>query len=365
MTAEPTTRPRVAFVSDANEFAGAEQYMMFIIAGLSGRYDFVVVAGTDAANELREKVAGAGAGFVAVPGLERRPAVRIPLRLTRTLKELEPKLVHVNLSDQGDGIAPLRAARLGRVPVVATLHNVIPGRVRRLEAVSNALLHLPAVMIAVSDRLGRYLVRRRPDNVVIKNAVPPPRLDPAARTRLDLPADAFVVGGIGRLHAQKGWDVLCRAAARVHETRPDIRFVVVGEGPEREAIEQEPAAAHVDFHGYVADASSLLGAFDLLAIPSRYEGLGLVAIEAMLAGVAIVATDIEGLVEAIGAAGRLVPPDDPEALAESILELASDPAARAAMAQQARTRAKRHFDYDRMINETRSVYEHVIDQAGR
>ena len=85
----------------------------------------------------------------------------------------------------------------------------------------------------------------------------------------------------------------------------------------------------------------------------------------MLAGVAIVATDIEGLVEAIGAAGRLVPPDDPEALAESILELASDPAARAAMAQQARTRAKRHFDYDRMINETRSVYEHVIDQAGR
>jgi glycosyltransferase involved in cell wall biosynthesis len=355
----------VAFVSDANEFAGAEQYMMFIIAGLRSRYDFVVVAGTDAADEFRKKVIGAGAGFVAVPGLKRRPGVRVPLRLARVLKTLELQLVHVNLSDQGDGIAPLLGARLGRVPVVATLHNVIPGRARRREAVSKPLLRLPAVMIAVSDRLGRYLLRRRPHNVVIKNAVPAPRLDPAARARLSLPSDAFVVGGIGRLHAQKGWDVLCRAAARVHETRPDIRFVVVGEGPERDAIEQEPTAAHIDFHGYVADASSLLGAFDLLAIPSRYEGLGLVAIEAMLAGVAIVATDIEGLVEAIGPAGRLVPPDNPEALAESILELASDPGARSALTKEARTRAEKHFTYDRMVDETRNVYEHVIDKGAR
>jgi glycosyltransferase involved in cell wall biosynthesis len=136
--------------------------------------------------------------------------------------------------------------------------------------------------------------------------------------------------------------------------------VVVGEGPERDALEREPACSHVDFRGYVPDASSLLGAFDLLAIPSRYEGLGLVAIEGMLAGVPIVASDIEGLVEAIGDSGRLVPAEDTAALAAAILELASDPGRLRTLAEDAARHARRSFPYERMIEETARVYDRLV-----
>ena len=215
-------------------------------------------------------------------------------------------------------------------------------------------------MIAVSDRIGRYLDGKRAHRVVIKNAVMPPQLDARARERLGLPPGAFVVGGIGRLHAQKAWDVLCRAAELVHASRPEICFVVVGEGPERDALEREPSCSHVRFHGYVPDASSLLGGFDLLAIPSRYEGLGLVAIEGMLAGVPIVASDIEGLVEAIEESGRLVPPENASALADAILELANDPARLRTLAEQAATHARSSFPYERMIEETARVYDRLV-----
>ena len=123
-------RPRVAFVSDAHEFAGAEHYLIFIIAGLRERFDFVVVTGSQAAPELRDKVRAAGAAVTGVNGLTRRPSIGTPLRLARVLRAQRPALVHVNLSDQGDGIAALLAGRLAQVSLVATLHNVIPGRSR-------------------------------------------------------------------------------------------------------------------------------------------------------------------------------------------------------------------------------------------
>src|SRR5207249_9155723 len=112
------------------------------------------------------------------------------------------------------------------------------------------------------------------------------------------------------------------------------------------------SADHVRFEGYLADASTLLAAFDLLAIPSRYEGLGLVAIEGMFAGVPIVASGVEGLMEVVGDCGRIVPPDRADLLARAIVELAADPDERAAIAARARLRAEQLFHLDRMVTQT-------------
>jgi len=119
----------------------------------------------------------------------------------------------------------------------------------------------------------------------------------------------------------------------------------------------------VRFEGYVADASTLLGAFDLLVIPSRYEGLGLVAIEGMLAGVPIVASGVEGLTEVVGDAGRLVPPERPDFLASAIVELAAEPETRLAVADRARERSVRLFHRDRMVAQTAAVYESLLAGA--
>jgi glycosyltransferase involved in cell wall biosynthesis len=215
-------------------------------------------------------------------------------------------------------------------------------------------------IIAVSDGVGHYLERLGLEHVVVKNGLLPPRIDSHARELLGLDPDAFVVGGIGRLHHQKGWDVLCAAAPAIRAQRPDIQIVVVGDGPLREELEHTPGCEEVRFAGYAADASSLLGAFDLLVMPSRYEGLGLVAIEGMLSGIPIVASRVDGLVEVIGATGRLVPPETPDLLADAIIDMASDRRHREDLAARASERAQRLFHRDRMAQQTAGVYEALI-----
>jgi glycosyltransferase involved in cell wall biosynthesis len=353
-------RPLIAFVSDAAEFAGAEQYMVWIIEALRDHFDFVVVASDQAPDETRERSAQAGAETTVVRGLTRRPTIRGTARLVRTLRRLRPDVIHINMSDQGGGLTGFLAARFAHGRNLATLHNAIPNRDGWKELLSKATLRNAENVIAVSDQLGLYLESRRIGAVVVKHGLLPPSVNPDAREVLEIGAAEFVVGGIGRLHRQKGWDILCRAAPLVHQSRPDVRFVVIGEGEERDALAQEPTCGHVEFRGYVAEASSLLGAFDLLVIPSRYEGLGLVAIETMLAGVPIVAARIPSLEEVLGDAGRLVPPEDPELLAETIVDLAGDPAQRAELVARGAERAPRLFDRDRMADQTAAVYESLI-----
>ena len=166
---------------------------------------------------------------------------------------------------------------------------------------------------------------------------------------------AFVVGGIGRLTAQKGWDVLARAAPRVREHVPGAAFVVIGEGPERAALERL-AGGSVCFAGARDDAAALLSAFDVLAVPSRYEGLPLAPIEAMHAGIPVVAADVPGLREVVGEAGLLVAPEAPEALAAALERLAGDEALRTSLGVQARARAGERFSVGRMAAETAAVY---------
>lgn len=353
-------RPLIAFVSDAVEFAGAEQYMVFIIEALHDHFDFVVVTSDRAPDETRKRSADAGAKTTVVRGLTRRPTIRSTARLAQTLRRLEPDVTHINMSDQGDGLTAFLAARLARGRNLATLHNAMPNRDAWKEFLSTATLRNAKTVIAVSDQIGLYLESRRIRVVVVKHGLLPPKLNLEARRVLGIDSEEFVVGGVGRLHRQKGWDILCRAAALVQQSSPDIRFVVIGEGEERQALEQEPTCADIDFRGYMEEASSLLGAFDLLVIPSRYEGLGLVAIEAMLSGIPIVAARIASLGEVLGDAARLVPPENPELLAEAIVELAGDPAQRADLVARGAERAPRLFDRDRMAEQTAAVYESLI-----
>jgi glycosyltransferase involved in cell wall biosynthesis len=354
------SRPTIAFVSEAEEFAGAEHYMVLIIQALAGSFDFLVVAGKDAAEETLSKSEDAGARTTMIDGLRRQPSLSAQLALTRLLRRTHPELVHVNASDQGSGAAAFIASRFVRGPLLATLHNSIPDRSRTREFVSRAMLRASDQLIAVSDGVGGYLERLGLDHVVVKNGLLPPRLDPLARQRLGLGPNAFVVGGIGRLHHQKGWDVLCAAARTIHARRPDIELIVVGEGPLREELELTPGSEQIRFVGYAPDASSLLGAFDLLVMPSRYEGLGLVAIEGMFSGIPIVASGVGGLVEVVGEAGRLVPPDAPDLLAGAILDLASDQGRREHLARLGSERALRLFHRDRMAEQTAAVYELLI-----
>jgi glycosyltransferase involved in cell wall biosynthesis len=352
----------IVFVATSRTHGGAERQLEIVARAVAAEEPVAIVLGSRSDPETRRAFASAGARVFLVAGLGRRPSPAGVVRTWALLRRLRPRLVHVNLSDQGDGLAAAAAARLAGVPALATLHLALPGRRRPLEALSGATLRAAQPVIAVSDGVGAYLAARNVSHRVVRNAVPRPSAVSRDRSQLLPGVTGPLVGGIGRLDHQKGWDVLCAAAPLVRQAVPDAAFVVLGDGPERERLEAAGRAAGVGFHGHVPDASSFMPAFDVLVMPSRYEGLSLTAIEALGHGASVVASDIPGLREAVDGCGVLVPPEDPEALATAITGLLTDPDRRRAASAAALERARTHFDLDRMIELTREV--HALAMSG-
>ncbi|MCL6640199.1 MAG: glycosyltransferase family 4 protein [Candidatus Rokubacteria bacterium] len=172
----------------------------------------------------------------------------------------------------------------------------------------------------------------------------------AARAALALPADAFVVTGVGRLVRVKGFDVLLASLPRLVAAVPQALVVLVSDGPERRALAEQAAALgvadRVRFAGPVGEPGRLAGhlaAADVCVAPSRNEGMGRALVEAMALGVPVVASAVGGIPAVVGddEVGRLVPPDDAPALAAALVALAEDPARRAKLGEAARVRARR------------------------
>lgn len=348
-------RPTIALVSDAAGYGGAQVYLGQLATHLGARWRFVVLVGDEVAGETVRRLEAAGAEVRRVPGLRRIPRPGAVRALARALRDVDPALVHVGLTDQGDGLAPLLAARLARRRTLATLHLVIPQRARWREWVATVALRLPRLVIGVSESVAAYVRSRGGRATVVLNGIDPPELLADARTRLGLPEGALVVGGIGRIDEQKGWDVLCDAMALVRAARPEAVAVVLGDGPGLAELQVRGGDA-VRFVGYRERASAFLPAFDVLAVPSRYEAFGRVAAEAMLGGVPVVASAVDGLPEVVGDAGVLVPPDRPDALADALLSLLADPGARTGLAARGLTRATERFAASRMVAEVERIY---------
>jgi len=168
----------------------------------------------------------------------------------------------------------------------------------------------------------------------------------AARHALGLPADAFVVAALGRLVPVKGFDLLVEAMPALLAAVPGAHAIVIGDGPEEAALaslaEGLGVRSRVRLHGPSADVTALLAAADVLAAPSRNEGMGRALVEAMALGVPVIGTDVGGIPSVVGddEAGRLIPPDDVPALAAALIELGRDASVRAKLAEVARERAE-------------------------
>ncbi len=251
-------------------------------------------------------------------------------RLRRVARAFAPDVVIAHGS-RGAAVAIPALAGKG-APVAVVMHNF-----RARPIVARA-----ALVIAVSEAVGVDLRARLPAATVavVENFAPlftaPPR---------EGFSDPPLIGTLGRLHAEKGFDVLIRAAGLLRDRGRAFRLIIAGEGEaaaDLRALARTLALAdRVDFPGWVAPPGPLLASFDLYACPSRTEAFGLVVVEAMAAGTPVIATDIEGPRDLLahGRYGRLVPPEDPEALADALEAALDDPAGALAMAKLAQTEA--------------------------
>lgn len=189
--------------------------------------------------------------------------------------------------------------------------------------------------------------------------------DPAVRARFGLPADAFVIGFVGRLSGQKGISPLLAAMETIAREHPTAHLVIAGTGSledkVRRAATQKNLAGRVHPLGFRKDVPELMKAFDLLLVPSIWEGFGLVLIEAMAAGTACVASDVSSIPEIIEheANGLLVPPNDPAALAAAAGRLIADSSLRNRLAAQGRADVLEKFTIDRMLGNYEDLFAAV------
>ncbi len=258
------------------------------------------------------------------------------------------------------------AARRANLPSLFTAHNLVPptGRLQRvllrhIGRMTNAII---AVSQAVADTLTSAGLPA-PKIHVIPNGIPVEqyRLRPL---EVDIITHSILNGvpiilAIGRLSPEKGFDVLLDAFPQVLAHVSDAYLLLAGDGPEADRLrtqaQNSPAAPHIQFLGRVEDVVPLLHRATVCAIPSRQEGQGLVALEAMAAGLPVVASAVGGLKETVvaGVTGLLVPPGDPRALAEALVQILCDAAP---MRQQAMQRAEQLYTIERMILNIEDIY---------
>jgi glycosyltransferase involved in cell wall biosynthesis len=292
----------------------------------------------------------------------------------RYLREFGPfDAVHGH-SSKGGAIARLAAFGTG-VPAFYTLHGLImmdPGlaRWKRLFylSIELALSLRTSKIIAVSPEEARAAMRMglgKSRVMTVPNGVGPARLVPRNQARRELVVDenAFVIGFVGRLVDQKAPHVLVEAFAAAAKVAPRARLAMVGSGPLLDSLRALASRLQVaDKILWLGerDARGVLAAFDLFALCSRKEGLPYVVLEAMAAGLPVVATassGVEILIEP-GVNGIVVPTDDVRALTDAFIGLASDAERLAAYGKASLQRAA-HFTIDAMVEGTMAAYEEV------
>jgi glycosyltransferase involved in cell wall biosynthesis len=366
-TPEPNWPDRplpVSLVITDLDVGGAERALVALALGLDRtRWDPSVIA-LGPEGELVEPLRG-GDVKTRCLNVDRRRPMEAVRRLAEALQEQRPVLIqsflfHANIA------ARLAAQAAGSPPVVSGL------RVAEREKGWHLWLDWltasrSAGVVCVSNGVRRQALARRaakPERlVVIPNGIDPTVFDAspvADRLTLGVPLDAQFVLYVGRMERQKGVSDLLRAASDVIASRADVHFVLVGDGPRRAALEweswaQPPQRDRVHWLGRRSDVPSLLKAADLLVLPSLWEGMPNVVLEAMAARRAVVATAVEGSEDLVepGKTGWLVPRADPLALSAALLDALSDAARLRRYGELGRSRVESEFAQSAVI----SAYE--------
>jgi glycosyltransferase involved in cell wall biosynthesis len=361
----------VAHVLSSLQIGGGERMALELAAGqLAAGNDVMVVSlAPPPDGPLAEVFRARG---IDVQRVAKRPGfdLTLPVRLTALFRRRRVGVVHTHNRQPLIFGAP--AGKLAGAKVVHTRHG--PGRgTRREQWLRRAAGTLVDAYVAVSPELAT-LARELGDCAdgklkVIENGIDLGKFGgaagerAAARAELGIPPDAWVVGSVGRLAREKDYPLLVRAAAPL--LGPAGRLLLVGDGGEAAAIRAEIDARgvtpFVSLAGVRHDIPRCLAAMDAFALSSRLEGLPLCALEAMAAGLPVVATAVGGLPGLIedGVTGLLVPAGDEQALGRALATLRDDPPRARAMAERGQAHVRRLYASDAMVRRYLELYAGV------
>jgi glycosyltransferase involved in cell wall biosynthesis len=363
---------KVTHLLKAVGIAGAERHLLALLPALrSHDVDSAVVLLEDPRRpqkELRGRFEAEGIRVHAIP-IHWHIDPALPAELHAVLQGEPFDVLHAHLP-HGEVYGEIAMRNFPGRKFVISRHN--DDRFRRwlpLRPVFAPSLRRADRVVAISQAMRRFLIEVE-GAPAEKVEVVPYGLDAEAFARSVHPGkfrkeigakDEPIVGFVGRLTRQKGADILLRAFAGVEKSRPDARLILAGDGPDRAAL---ASLAHslglrrVMFIGWRKDAPDILADVSLLAVPSRWEGFGLVALEAMALGKPVIASRVSALPEIVvpEETGLLVPTGDEEGLGRALLALLSDPRQAARMGRAGKERVLKEFPVSKMAQRTAEIY---------
>ena len=368
----------ILFVIDGLEFGGGERGFLQLIRGLPcERYNIHVA--TSPEGDFFKTLTWMGID-VSPLDLKKRMNVKNIKRLSEIIREKKINIVH-SQGGRADFYARMAAKTLKpKVKVVNTVAMPVKGYdvgalrkgvYRFFDWLSERYVDR---FIVVSEILRETLLgsyRIQPDKVIkIYNGIELNEYHPddssesvkSIREEYNIGEEVFLIGAIGRMVWQKGFEYLIECVPEIVRAYPDAKILIVGDGPLLDGLkalgERLKVKDNVIFAGFRSDIKEILSAIDILVIPSLSEGFPMITLEAMAMAKPIVATSIDGITEQItdGIDGILVPPKDSSALAKAVIRILNDKKLARTMGLSARKKAEQKFSVKKMVAETEKVY---------
>ena len=359
----------VALMLESDGPGGAEVFLLNFALELRRRgHQVVPLLPSDKSGWLAERFREQGFQVESVPITRRFDFLSIVRAISSRLHARQVDTLHSHefvMSFLGTAVA-----RRLRVPHVMTLHaNMWMTNAWHRRAILRWAIRRSTAATSVSDHFREHLIATVGGSArrvtAIPNGIPTPTGDTdAVRREFSLQSDETVIVATGNLTERKGHIHLLRAIAKLRAdgcTAP-LRVIIAGEGPERAALEAFIASSGLDglvhLPGVRGDIGALVGASQILAMPSLWEGMPLSILEGMHCANAIVASNVGGIPETVrdGVDGLLTPPADVPALAAALRQLLEDPSRRQRMGQAAQERAQREFSISGMMDRYEALY---------
>ncbi len=373
--------PKIIFLITKSNFGGAQKYVLELAVAAKKRGLNVIVACGGTGNKHAEL--GPLAHMLQAEDIRVVPIKHFMRNMSlgddivaffdvcRLIREERPHILHVTSSKAG-GIGAL-AGRILRVPkIVFTSHGLTVDEVwrprwQRILIFIGTYYTIAAAHISIMISKETYerackIVGRKSKVTYIKNGIAPvdfkPKEQARAELNLHIPADHTLIGGIGELHPNKNWISAIAAIAHLPHT---VHLAIIGSGEEYDALKRHTVGLgisdRIHLLGFIANAATYVKAFDIFILPSKKEGLPYALLEAGLAGLPVIATDLPGNRDIIesGVHGFLIEPEY-RMLATSLEMLMRDPGMRRTLGAALQEKVMTEFSIERMVQETFTLY---------